>query len=1605
MAKADIELTLKSDLSNLKEISGRVSNLKPEAAKRVNEGLEAAEKAFNSKDWSTFRVQVNKVVEILSKAIINTGKVSAELQKALEKQQDIQKRINDFASKRATVASKYQDKGAGKMYAAEATKFYHQTEEYKSGKIVDSKGIKIGKREDAIAAYESLQKAMAEMGKNWQTLNQATVERANKILAESGKADISIKDIGSGRALNRAFKQEGEQEAADKKEIAYLDEQIKSFENDAKEIEAEIKKLTPASEAAAKGLEDVYQELVKISNATNKDITAAKADERYTKAEATGGGAALEPKEIEASTKALDKQSTSLGKAFKQFSIYAIALRTVKKAVNEATRTIKDLDKYLTTQAMVTGKTRKETYELLKTYQDMASQLGATTKEVAEVATQFMRQGKTAADAMKLTEAAISAAKVAGIGVTESVNYLTTALNGFQLSAEDAMRVSDKFASIAAQSATSYDEIATALSKVAAQANMAGMSIDYTTALLAKGIETTREAPETIGTALKTIIARMRELTDYGATLEDGMNINNVEKQLSYVGIALRTETGELRSTEDVLDELGRKWIELSSNQQAAVAKALAGTRQQSRLIAMMTDYERVIELQQIAQRSAGATAAQAATYMEGMEAALNKVNVAWEKIVTTATDSGVIINIINKASELLNGIADFLEDNIALFTTLAVIAAVTLTHFVAKFETQKAINRAALEETKVEREKQILAKRQEIEDLKALKNGKKLTKEAKERLKTKYLTLAASAREVGNEALAVKYDTMAAKIETEELLSKQEELEIESEIELKQAEIAGLKIQQAATDLQILQNGSGIVGVLGKATSLLMPMISILTIINTLTQAYTAHKLKANLADEQGNKIKQKGLLLSIKTMFADVVSSGKSLGLPGIIAAIAVASGLAIALGFGIAAMTGAFNTSGKSIGDSFNETSNDIYKLTEKSNNLKKIISDFEEIDNKVIKTNEDIKEMNKLLETAADKLDEQEKADYNNLVSQQAKIEYLRKRQQAADDKALEKRNGQIAFLEKIGTMPGFKNVLNNLLTGTSSDALAVQSAIIANNNDAIYRYIDNIGGVAEGVEYFTQSIFENMDALDAYRYATEEGRKELEKIVDIINKASKTINGEEVAYAEIINSEDYTLTERLDAYQELLATLQQVGDPALTKSLMETYKQWQMLGESFGDTSLKFMEQYGVTIDELNNLSKALQKLGYDAEESAVKINQLFEQMANGATISDAIWSVFGVTKNSDEFLKILNAYQKAVGKTILDVGQNLQSFKSQINSVYEMVGKWSTLSDSEKTQFLNENADLFKGASGKDLYRAFETGNYDVIEQALKENEYLQKQLELRKQELQVQLDIERAREGTEEYDIATVRYLEEQLALLEDMENIFKADLKLRVEQENAQLDIYKTYLQKQQDALTESLEKRKDAYQKYFDAINQEAEDEDYEEQANTLITNLSKLSSSTNADAMKQSKELEKQLEELEKERLDTLRERAQEAIMQNLEDEVSQINEKFDKLLENNQAVLQMIRQDLTNPDQFVADMLGSNINNMTALGAEQWIEETLKTAFGSKIDSDILDNITVRENGNNLTLNIAGQPIDLGEASQRDLADTILKALRQLGISV
>jgi hypothetical protein len=179
-------------------------------------------------------------------------------------------------------------------------------------------------------------------------------------------------------------------------------------------------------------------------------------------------------------------------------------------------------------------------------------------------------------------------------------------------------------------------------------------------------------------------------------------------------------------------------------------------------------------------------------------------------------------------------------------------------------------------------------------------------------------------------------------------------------------------------------------------------------------------------------------------------------------------------------------------------------------------------------------------------------------------------------------------------------------------------------------------------------------------------------------------------------------------------------------------------------------------------------------------------------------------------------------------------------------------------------EFIADNAELFSGEGGDDLLSAFESGQYNLIEAALSQ------QMEERTAEQLAQvrrtLRVEEARVGDDRNE-AYIKALKDYEEYLMDGNQLYKASLELRLEQEENQLSEYREFLEAQQEALSNSLEKRKEAYEKYFDAINQEKEAEDFDEEAERLMANISKLSSSTSADAMQKRAELEQELADLE------------------------------------------------------------------------------------------------------------------------------------------
>ena len=168
------------------------------------------------------------------------------------------------------------------------------------------------------------------------------------------------------------------------------------------------------------------------------------------------------------------------------------------------------------------------------------------------------------------------------------------------------------------------------MSKTASSAESVGSRFENTTAMLAVMIETTRESAETAGTAMKTVIARFQELkkdpSQIGEIEGEIVDANKIETALRSVGVALRDSSGQFRDLDDVFLELSSKWDGLDKNTQRYIATIAAGSRQQSRFIAMMSDYGRTQELVTAANNSAGASSRQFEKTMDSLESKLAKL-------------------------------------------------------------------------------------------------------------------------------------------------------------------------------------------------------------------------------------------------------------------------------------------------------------------------------------------------------------------------------------------------------------------------------------------------------------------------------------------------------------------------------------------------------------------------------------------------------------------------------------------------------------------------------------------------------------------------------------------------------------------------------------------------------------------------------------------------------------------------------------------------------------------------------------------------------------------------------------------------------------------
>lgn len=335
---------------------------------------------------------------------------------------------------------------------------------------------------------------------------------------------------------------------------------------------------------------------------------------------------------------------------------YLMVMNELRKAGKQSIEVIEDVDQAITDLSIASGMTREATAGLVKDYNNYAKELKATTTQITSAADDYLRAGKTMSQAKELIKDSIMLSKLGQISSSESTEDLLATMNGYNMSVEEVSKALDAMVAIDFKAATSSGDLATGLKYSASSAASAEVSFNKLVAILGTVQDRTQQSAEVVGTFANTMLSRYRDVTIGKYLSDDGDDISNYEAVLKSVGIQLRDEQGEFRDFETVLQEMADKWNGLTSAQQNALIKVAAGTRQQNRFIALMENYNKVLELTEVAANSAGTALDKFNnSYANSLEAKKNTLQASFESMIVNSDMSEVYSGIIEATTDLVN--------------------------------------------------------------------------------------------------------------------------------------------------------------------------------------------------------------------------------------------------------------------------------------------------------------------------------------------------------------------------------------------------------------------------------------------------------------------------------------------------------------------------------------------------------------------------------------------------------------------------------------------------------------------------------------------------------------------------------------------------------------------------------------------------------------------------------------------------------------------------------------------------------------------------------------------------------------------------------------
>ena len=346
-----------------------------------------------------------------------------------------------------------------------------------------------------------------------------------------------------------------------------------------------------------------------------------------------------------------------------------------------------ELDTAMVELKKVTNETDEAYDNFLTSAANKAIEIGTTYADFVSSTADFARLGYELEDAQGLAEVANIYAVVGDEveGVDAATSSIISTMKAFNIEAEDAMIIVDKFNEVGNNFAISSGGIGEAMARSASAMAAANNTIDESIALIVAANNVIQD-PDVVGNMWKTVSMRIRgaktELEEAGLETEYmAESTASLRKQIKALtnidglgGFDIMEDDETFKSTYDIILGISKVWKEMSDIDQAALLELLAGKRQGNALASAINNMDDAVKVLQTSVDAEGSALAEHEKWMDSIQAKQQQFQAQYQVLANTIINSELVKFAYDAGTGLLGWLTQLVDTLGALPTLIGAI-------------------------------------------------------------------------------------------------------------------------------------------------------------------------------------------------------------------------------------------------------------------------------------------------------------------------------------------------------------------------------------------------------------------------------------------------------------------------------------------------------------------------------------------------------------------------------------------------------------------------------------------------------------------------------------------------------------------------------------------------------------------------------------------------------------------------------------------------------------------------------------------------------------------------------------------------------------------